>query len=1259
MKKDSSKNTRGKLIKMGLALVLMCSIVLLYFSNATSVSEAAWGIGETDSDKYEVIEVSGRTDNKVAENPTFTISNQSASITDKVYMDGTIIKGIGRCKSGEQFTIHPSGGANFKGANMKYTSSDTSVLRVSAGGQGDCQVTVVGPGNASISWSYTYQRFYDEETTEVVIRDVTDADGNTSLDAEGNVIQENVTLTRTDRYVDLATITGDMQTAVNPQIENNSVYLMPNDTMYLKTNVPASNPYFYADFNREAADIVNSCVTKTINGYWYILVTSKNASVLGTIQVTAYINDPAGRLASDPVDIIITNEFSISPTYTEFNCVTYEQGSNGILEPKPNSQTIEVKTSATSTDIDWEYEDALGNIVSIATGAAGTDLKPGLNARIQGKSVILTTTAEFFDDNDEDAAVSFIIRARQKVSDELSYMGESNVTVTRPVQGIEIRRDGSSYILNSQQELYTKIGYSTNGNGQTVPANKFVSDPDVLTAWISGLGDAEKMAVGTNGSQVTSYEFTHTPYNSKVKWTSTDSNVIQIDGTSDGKGYSTCRVLAVGAGRATVQAVTEDGSFVASVEYIVRPYPKTVTMKDTVIHEKLGELTSKQVTLIAYVTSDDTDPNPAADAYLDKGLFWEISSETSTTGESIASVDQNGVVTFNAPGTIVVRATSTVDHNGFQAYAPSAVCTITIEQPVEKITITNKPTEPIMTGDILALKTKIEPSNATDQSVVWSSANPSIVTVDKDGKVTAVGPGSTTVRVQTNSGAKYDTCTIDVKRLATGITLNRSEAKVSRGKKLTLLATITPEDTTDKTITWTSSDKSIATVSNKGVVTGVKVSKDPIIITATTSNGKSAECYVTVTEPVTGIKISPKKKTIYVGKTFTIKKTLYPFGNDSINRNVTWKSSNTKVATVNKSGKVTPKAGGKCTITCTSEDGGYVAKCVVTVKEKVTAIKLNKTKLSLTVGSSYQLKASVLRKTATNRKISWSTSNSSIVSVDSKGKLKARKTGKATITCKAKDGSNVKAKCVVTVVRKVKTLKLNKSYITLITGYQYRTLKATLYPKNATNKKLLWSSSNSKVVSINKKTGTMFAEKAGTAFVTVKTTDGSHLSKRCRVKVIDPIPVTSLTISQSTITLTKGQKSQLEVRTIPTNTTSAVLWMTDDRSVATVSSNGMVTAKGPGTTTITAYCKDGIESQCTVEVIQMNPTSITIEQYDQYTLAVDGAGTNGSITWNSSNSNVVTVTNGKIMGVKPGHAVIRASYNGKKVYCNVTVKDIS
>ncbi|MDY2790874.1 MAG: Ig-like domain-containing protein [Lachnospiraceae bacterium] len=1253
-------------IKIGISVLLIGVILLLHLYSDSSLTEAAWVAYDedknqaADSNKYEVWPVESRNDTSTVPAPTFEVTASKVSSTDKPYIEEATIGGIGTCQPGDTFTItakEPGNKAHntvFHPENMNYTSTNTDVVRVTKN-KGSVVVTVVGPGVATINWTYTYQR-YCEEQTQTTTETGTEENGNSTTQV----------ITVTNKYFETTSINGELSGDINPQIERSSVYLhplQPNDTMALKTNIPASrikdvDPRYTLD--RES--IFKSVSTEVRDGYVYILVTANDTKEVGTITITVVLKD-VKDLKSEPVQILVTNKFGITPSYTKFNCVNYDAKGNA-----SNSGTTINVSSSSDKAVEWEYENEEGQIYPIPAGTSGTNLpvgaagttSGGLKATINGTKLVMETTAAFFDGLAAgDTSYSFIIRAKQQATDGSLYVGESQIVVTRPVQGIVVYRNGSTYPINSEQELYSEIGYTTNGNGITVPRERFVADPDVLVARISGLGDQEQHVAGTaDNSTVTSYDFTHIPENAKVNWTSTNESVIKVTNSSQGANASTCSLIAAGPGKATVNAVTDDGKFVYSVQYIVRPYPQTVTMKDTEITERLGELTSKQVSLVAYVTSNDQVQDPPADTYLDDSLKWEISSMSSTNGESIGSVDQKGVLTFTGPGKIVVRATSKVDHNGFQGYAPFAVCTILIEQPVERITITNKPTEPIMTGEILALKTRIEPSNATDQSVIWSSANESIAKVDKDGKVTAVGPGSTTIRVQTNSGAKYDTCTIEVRRLATEIRLNRSEAKVSRGKKLTLLATILPEDTTDKTVTWTTSDKTVATVSDKGVVTGVKVSKDPVIITASTSNGKTAVCYVTVTEPVTGIKVSPKKKTIYVGNTFTIKKTLYPLGNDSINKNVTFKSSNTKVATVDANGKVTPKAGGKCTITCTSEDGGYIAKCTVTVKEKVRQIKLNKTKLSMVLNSSYQLKATVLRKTATNRKVTWSSSNKKVVSVSSTGKCKALRVGKAKITVTAKDGSKVKATCVITVVKKVKTLKLNKSYITLIKGYQYRTLKARVLPKSATNKKLLWTSSDSNIVSINKRTGTMFAENAGTAFVKVKTTDGSRLSRTCRVKVIDPVPIESLTISQSEITLVSGQKSQLEARVIPTNTTSGIRWMTDDESIATVSSNGMVTTHKPGTTTITAYCNEGLESQCQVTVIQMNPTQIAIEQYDQYTLAVDGAAANGTITWNSSNANVVTVTNGRIMGVKPGTAVVSATYNGKKVNCTVTVKNI-
>lgn len=1246
-------------IKALVSIMLVVALSLLFLWNDSSVSEAAWHEGEPDSNNYEVFQLTGPNDASVMANPVFRISGQKVADknnTDEAHIEGAVVKGIGNFEKGDTFDIVAIGSNQFKGQNLVFTSSNSSVATVRDAKNGSCTVTIVGPGLVSLGWSYTYQKFYDEDTTESITLDTTDESGTYPT----RVVDV------TKRYIDLQTITGSLLGEINPKILSTTTFMEPNDTLYLKTNVPDSNPNFYAEATSSTTGITVSKDYVKIGGFWYILLSANgNSNQSGYIDVQAMLNYADGTtLRSDNYRIIVVDSFKITPGRMQYNAVDYSKSDIRV--------TKEVAVSSSSTSpITWELVAENGMSYPILnSGQNEFDQQPGLFATINGKSVMLTTTQAFFDNQDATVtAVTFTIRATQKQgnsADSSTYVGESVITVTRPVQGIEIMRPASSYVINSEQELYRGITYSVNGNNVKVPIENFTADSDVLIANLSGLGDRNTTKPGTNGdATVSSFSNNHIPYNSKVTWTSTNSNVVAIQDVTTGAGYSQCSVLAVGAGRCVVKAVSEDGSYVASVEYIVRPYPKTVTMKDKEIITGLGSDVSKQVTIAASVTSG----NEEDDKFLDDTLFWEIISMNSTTGLNIAEIDQKGVLTFTGPGTVVVSATSAVDHKNFSGYAPSDVCTVTIEQPVEKITIINKPKEdePLMTGQVYGLKTRIDPSNATNQKVKWYSSNSAVATVDADGKVTAKGPGEVQIRVETESGAKYDTCKIIVCRLATSVVLDKTEAMVRRGNKLTLFATVLPKDTTDQTVTWTSSDKSVATVTGNGqngtngVVTGLKVSKNPVIITATTSNGKFARCYVTVTEPVTGIKISPTKKTIYVGDTFTIKKTLYPLNNDSINENVTWTTSDAKVATVDKNGKVTPKAGGKCTITCTTEDGGYIAKCVVTVKERVSSIVLNRSKLTVQVGKTFQFKANVLRSTATNKAVKWKSSKKNIATISSKGKLKAKKVGKTTVTCTAKDGSGVKAQCTVYVVRRCTTLKLNKSYITLIQGYQYKTLKATVKPKNATNKKLVWSSSDPSIVSVNKNTGTMFTEGVGTAYVTVRTTDGSNLSKTCRVKVIEPVPIQNLIISQSAVTLINGQNTQLEVRTVPTNATASVKWMSDDESVATVSKTGYVKTKKPGTCVITAYTQDEsgksfIESQCTITVIQMNPSSIAIEQYDQYTLTVDGA--DGTVTWNSSNANIVKVANGQITGVKPGTATVYATYNGKKVSCTVTVKKI-
>ena len=135
---------------------------------------------------------------------------------------------------------------------------------------------------------------------------------------------------------------------------------------------------------------------------------------------------------------------------------------------------------------------------------------------------------------------------------------------------------------------------------------------------------------------------------------------------------------------------------------------------------------------------------------------------------------------------------------------------------------------------------------------------------------------------------------------------------------------------------------------------------------------------------------------------------------NATNKEMTWKSSNTKVAIVSQNGVVTAKRKGKCTITVITDDGNKKASCKVSVTVPVKKVKLNKKKLVIEKGKRYTLKSKVRPKEATTQKVYWKSSNKKVATVSKKGIVKARKKGKCTITVITKD-RNKKAKCKVTV----------------------------------------------------------------------------------------------------------------------------------------------------------------------------------------------------------------------------------------------------
>ena len=230
------------------------------------------------------------------------------------------------------------------------------------------------------------------------------------------------------------------------------------------------------------------------------------------------------------------------------------------------------------------------------------------------------------------------------------------------------------------------------------------------------------------------------------------------------------------------------------------------------------------------------------------------------------------------------------------------------------------------------------PSNATNKAVTWSSRNTSVATVSSDGTVKAVGYGTAVITAKTVNGLTSN-CTVTVNPIAvTGVSLNKSSLSFTgTGSSQTLTATVSPSNATNKTLTWSSSNTSVATVSN-GVVKAVGFGT--ATITAKSNNGKTASCSVTV-NPIqpTGIKATPETSTLY-GLNSTVKLSANVMPSNATNKAVTWSSRNTSVATVSSDGTVKAVGYGTDVITATTVNG-LTSNCTINVKkEEVTSLTI-------------------------------------------------------------------------------------------------------------------------------------------------------------------------------------------------------------------------------------------------------------------------------------------------------------------------------
>lgn len=559
---------------------------------------------------------------------------------------------------------------------------------------------------------------------------------------------------------------------------------------------------------------------------------------------------------------------------------------------------------------------------------------------------------------------------------------------------------------------------------------------------------------------------------------------------------------------------------------------------------------------------------------------------------------------------------------------------VKVEIPVQSIELSEKSLS-IKESETHKLEAIYTPTDTTQKNVKWSSSDESIAKISQDGTITALTRGKTTITATTENGTTAS-CDVTVTREIGSVILDKSSISLDKGESTKITATIPTDTDGDKTISWTTSDSSVATVSNDGTVTAVD--RGEAIITATTANGKKAICAVNVSVKLKSIAFEGNitEKTFNLGVDQSNEMQLNviydPEDADVDKSTLEWSSSNTSVVTVND-GLVTAKGKGDATVTAKID--GKMITCNVHVRIPILSIEI-KDKVNLTYGEEEKLAVTYTTynnmETTDDKTIKWETSDKNIVQVSTDGTITTKGPGKATITATSVADQKLVATCEVEIAPvPLKSIIIEQQSIVIEKG-DAKTLTVKFNPENTSDsKKISWESSNPDAVTIDS-TGVITAMKNGKATITAKTPNGQEATTEVTVVTL----LKDIKLSETDITINKDVPLTLKVTLDPTDATlddDTVKWSSSNTEVATVNENGEVTTHKAGTAFIYVTV-GGITKECKITV---NVPLTGLEIDDKITLLKgqeklldvikqpEGTNFNGKITFDSTDSKKATV----------------------------------
>ena len=925
--------------------------------------------------------------------------------------------------------------------------------------------------------------------------------------------------------------------------------------------------------------------------------------------------------------------------------------------------TVHVVTPITSLTFDSKTI----NLPLVSGGSAGSITIAPSNVSYRDAAQPIKDRLYFESDNDK------VIKVIDNKNDSCTVTALAEGTATITARSIAMRNITSVSLLN---KVTAKITVTVTDSGTHVElrdsgTGKAIANPITFDAT---KGQATKtysyVFLSSSGTETTlsSNDLEVTVANSAVATVTPNTSAKTIAIKSLKYGTTTVTIAPKGKSENAV-------SYTISVPSNI----KTINSVDSIT----GNAGTTQTVFKSAVNSFGVKSTDATPAKI-KAISGNTVKFTSTNA-NVASIDANGTVSLKAKGSATVKMSVYASASATTPLLEKSV-NVTVKQPVTGVSITSaNGSNTVNAGDTLQLTAKVSPSNASDTSVTWSSNSTGIAQVSTTGLVTGVAAGTAVITAKANDGSnKSATFTVTVTKKVikvTKISLSASTllTKVGYTKKIT--ATVTPTNADNREVTWSSSAPKVASVDQSGNITAKSVGNATITVTAKDGSGVTATCWVNVTDiKVTGITLNKTTLNIKTGATEQLTAKVLP--TDATNSKVTWSSNDQDVAEVDQTGKVTAKKEGYAVITVTAQDGsGKTATCQVNVTDiKVSGITLSASTLAMQTEDVKQLSVTnITPANATNKALKWESKNTWVATVDENGNVTAKNPGEATITVTAADKGGAQATCKVTVtertvpVIKVTQIQLSQTRASLIEGKELQ-LTATVLPTDATNQSLTWNSSVEGVATVDP-TGKVTAIKAGTTVITATAKDDSGISASCTVQVMVPtVKVTGITLNKTTASVVKGKTVALTATVTPdTATDKTIKWTTSNKNVATVSTDGVVTAVAAGTAIITATAADdsGVKATCKITVtnpvvkvtkVTLNKTTASVVKGKTLTLTATVTPTNATnknVTWKSSNTKIATVDgNGKVTAVAAGTATITCTAKAdksKSATCKITV----